>query len=43
MMVHRMGATDEAVRMPLLGRSVVHEEAVELITTWINSLNPPCP
>ena len=43
MMVYRMSSTDEAVRMPLMGRTVVHEEAVDLISTWINSLNPPCP
>ncbi|MBK9287607.1 MAG: hypothetical protein IPN38_07955 [Flavobacteriales bacterium] len=43
MMVYRMNSVDEAVRMPLMGRTVVHDEAVELISTWINSLNPPCP
>lgn len=40
---HRMQSTDESVRMPLLGRSMVHEEAVALITEYINSLtDPPC-
>ncbi|MBK7383528.1 MAG: hypothetical protein IPI81_09350 [Flavobacteriales bacterium] len=42
MLLHRISSTDEAVRMPLLGRTVVHEEAVELFTEWINSLNGPC-
>jgi uncharacterized repeat protein (TIGR03806 family) len=42
-MLHfRLNATDESVRMPLLGRTVVHEEAVELIEEWINSLTPSC-
>ena len=42
MLLHRISSTDEAVRMPLLGRSVVHEEAVQLFTDWINSLPGPC-
>lgn len=43
MMVHRVAATHEAVRMPLLGRTVVHDEALSLIQDWIASLSPPCP
>lgn len=39
---YRISSTDETVRMPLLGRTIVHEEAVQLIEQWINSLNPPC-
>ncbi|MBK9176451.1 MAG: hypothetical protein IPM46_08940 [Flavobacteriales bacterium] len=42
MLLHRITATDESVRMPLLGRTVVHEEAVQLVTEWINSLTEPC-
>jgi uncharacterized repeat protein (TIGR03806 family) len=42
MLLHRISATDEAVRMPLLGRTVVHREAVDLVTQWINSLTQPC-
>lgn len=42
MMLHRLASTDESVRMPLMGRTVVHEEAVALITEWINSLPGPC-
>lgn len=38
----RMDTTDEAIRMPLMGRSVVHEEGVELIIEYINSLTEPC-
>lgn len=36
----RVNSTDEATRMPLLGRSIVHEEAAQLIEEWINSLAP---
>jgi len=39
---YRVNSTDEAVRMPLLGRSIVHDEGVALITAWINSLGPAC-
>lgn len=42
MMYYRLTSTDETVRMPLLGRTVVHQEAVDLIATWINGLTPPC-
>lgn len=42
MLLHRITATDEAVRMPLMGRTVVHQEAVDLVTAWINELNGPC-
>lgn len=42
MLYYRISATDETVRMPLLGRTVVHEEAVQLIGDWITSLTPPC-
>jgi uncharacterized repeat protein (TIGR03806 family) len=42
MMYYRLSSTAEEVRMPLLGRSVVHEEAIEMIEEWIQSLDPPC-
>ncbi len=43
MMHLRLGATDASVRMPLLGRTIVHREGLALIDEWINSLGPPCP
>ncbi len=43
-MVHYRLATNAVdERMPLLGRSVIHEEGLQLITDWIDSLDPPCP
>jgi uncharacterized repeat protein (TIGR03806 family) len=39
----RINSTNPAQRMPLLGRTLVHEEAVVLFEEWINSLSPPCP
>ncbi len=38
MLYHRLNTTDEAYRMPLHGRSVIHEEGIALIEQWINSL-----
>jgi uncharacterized repeat protein (TIGR03806 family) len=38
----RLSSTDQTVRMPLLGRTVVHEEAVQMIADYINSLQSPC-
>jgi len=43
MMYYRLNATLEQERMPLLGRTVVHEEAIELLEAYINSLTPTCP
>ncbi|HMQ75567.1 MAG TPA: hypothetical protein PKE21_04320 [Flavobacteriales bacterium] len=43
MMHLRLGSTDGAVRMPLLGRTLVHREGLALINEWIASLGPPCP
>lgn len=38
---YRISSTDAAVRMPLLGRNIVHQEAVDMIKEWINTL-PLC-
>ncbi|MGB1308007.1 MAG: Ig-like domain-containing protein [Oceanihabitans sp.] len=43
-MLHfRLSTTQEQYKMPLIGRSIVHEEAVQLIEDWINSLTTTCP
>ncbi|MCF6132883.1 hypothetical protein [Flavobacterium wongokense] len=42
MLYYRLNTTEESFRMPLHGRTVIHEEGVELIGQWINSL-APCP
>lgn len=34
----RLSSTDENTRMPLLGRTLVHEEGVQLLEDWINSI-----
>ncbi len=39
---YRISSTLESERMPLLGRTVVHEEGRALFTEWINSLSPAC-
>lgn len=41
MMYFRLNTTNEAYRMPLHGRTIIHEEGVALIQEWINSL-PRC-
>lgn len=43
MMRHRLNTNIEQERMPLLGRTVVHEEAITLLEAYINSLSPTCP
>jgi uncharacterized repeat protein (TIGR03806 family) len=42
LMYYRINATDETVRMPLLGRTVIHEEGRQLIADWILSLTQTC-
>ena len=38
-LVYRMESLDPSVMMPELGRSLVHEEGVELIRKWIEEMN----
>ncbi|MDX1695343.1 MAG: parallel beta-helix domain-containing protein [Ketobacteraceae bacterium] len=40
--VYRMESNDPAVRMPELGRSVVHSQGNRLVKDWINSLGGAC-
>lgn len=42
MLYYRLNTTDESFRMPLHGRTIIHEEGIQLIEQWINSLTP-CP
>ncbi|MDR8394203.1 hypothetical protein NC796_23850 [Aliifodinibius sp. S!AR15-10] len=38
-LVFRMESVDPAVRMPEIGRTLVHEEAVELIREWVQEMD----
>ncbi|MCK7589430.1 hypothetical protein M0G43_02470 [Subsaxibacter sp. CAU 1640] len=38
----RISTTEEQYRMPLLGRTIKHDEGVRLIEEWINSLTNEC-
>ena len=42
MLVYRMLAEEENVQMPLIGKSVIHAEGVDLLTEYINSLDDIC-
>lgn len=39
-MVFRMDSNETDVRMPEIGRSVIHSDGVELIRQWINAMDP---
>lgn len=39
---YRINNTAEDVRMPLLGRTIVHTEAVEMIRQWITQMDANC-
>ena len=41
-MHYRLNSDDESERMPLLGRTVVHDEAVALLEEYISSLTQTC-
>ncbi len=41
-MVFRMASTDPGIKMPELGRSLVHQEGVDLITKWIDAQSGAC-
>ncbi len=43
MLVYRMSSEEENVQMPLIGKSLIHEEGLDLITQYINSLEQTCP
>ncbi|MES2863328.1 MAG: hypothetical protein V4666_04360 [Bacteroidota bacterium] len=40
MMYYRLNTTNENFRMPLHGRTIIHQEGLDLIGQWINSLQP---
>lgn len=40
---YRMNSVLEAERMPLMGRSIVHTEAIDMIREWITSMDQNCP
>lgn len=42
MLYHRLNTIDETYRMPLHGRTLIHDEGVQLVEEWINSLTNPC-
>ncbi len=39
---YRLNSTDETIRMPLLGRNLIHQEAVQLIDEWIQTIDMNC-
>jgi len=39
---YRINTTEESQRMPLLGRTIIHDEGVALIEEWINSMTFSC-
>jgi len=41
-LVHRMASDEPKIMMPEIGRTITHQEGVELIRQWIASLNGMC-
>lgn len=40
-LLYRMNSSDPDVRMPEIGRTLIHDEAVELISEWIKTMDLP--
>jgi hypothetical protein len=38
----RMNSIEEQYRMPLLGRTLRHDESILMVEAWINSLTTNC-
>ena len=41
-LVYRISSVQDSEMMPIIGRSLVHAEGVQLIKDWINSLTTTC-
>jgi len=41
-MIHRLNSLELDVSMPELGRSVIHDEGLQLLTDWVDSLDGGC-
>lgn len=41
-LIYRISTNQASEMMPLIGRTVIHTEGVQLIRDWINSLPPSC-
>lgn len=39
MLFHRLNTNDDSFRMPLHGRTIIHDEGVTLIRDWINNMS----
>lgn len=39
-LVYRMASAEPAIRMPELGKAIVHDAGVALVAEWIDSLTP---
>lgn len=41
-LIIRISSTEESVRMPIIGRTIVHDEGVQLMKDWIDSIQTSC-
>lgn len=42
LLYYRVNSDQDGIRMPLMGRTLIHEEGRQLIADWINSLTQTC-
>ncbi len=42
LLYYRVNSAQDGIRMPLLGRTLIHQEGQQLIADWINSLSQTC-
>ncbi|NBL66022.1 hypothetical protein GV828_12510 [Flavobacterium sp. NST-5] len=40
--IRRINTNEQSLMMPIIGRTIVHEEGVTLVKEWINAMEPIC-
>jgi uncharacterized repeat protein (TIGR03806 family) len=42
-LIYRLNTNEGSEMMPIIGRTLIHDEGVQLVKDWINSMNTSCP
>ncbi len=42
-LIYRLNTNEGSEMMPIIGRTLIHDEGVQLVKDWINSMNTTCP
>ena len=42
-LIYRLNTNEGSEMMPIIGRTLIHDEGVQLVKDWINNMNTTCP